>query len=340
MHRVTLAALALVYAASAFAQQAPQQASPQTPAFELEPGIRVLAPITHEQLSVYPVVKDAAPANPKQYMSLAAGLERKEVKVQEMADGGDVNHVRVTNKSTRPLLLLGGEIILGGQQDRVMSEDAVIPPKETQVVEVFCVEHGRWSGRTEFGRSGGMVEGNVRRIAKYAKDQGEVWNEVAKKTGELHGESETGTYRTLAEGDAGKKATEAFRNAIPPALKALPEAPKLVGIIGAVNGRIVSVDVFANPSLFASYRDRLLESLFITAAGQAVKADAKAPDEKAIKGFIADAEGAKEEQSLDIAGNKTLKKQGKQAVRSSVFAAPAAKDAPADNVYRSYQAAE
>lgn len=330
MHRVPFAALALVYAASAFAQQS----------FELEPGIRVLAPIAHQQLSVYPVVKDAAPTNPKQYMSLAAGLERKEVKVREMADGGDVNHVRVTNNSERPLLLLGGEIILGGQQDRVMSEDAVIPPKKTQVVEVFCVEHGRWSGRGEFGRAGGMAEGNVRRIAKYAKDQARVWDQVAKKTGELHGESATGTYRTLAEGAAGKKATEPFRNAVQPALKALPEAAKLVGLIGAVNGRIVSVDVFASPSLFAAYRDRLLESLFITAAGQAAKADAKAPDEKAIKGFIADAESAKEEQALDIGGNKTLKKRGKQAVRSSVFAAPAADAGQGDNVYRSYQAAE
>ena len=330
MHRLTVAALALVCSASAFAQQP----------FELEPGIRVLAPITHQQLSVYPVVQDAAVKDPKQYMSLAAGLERKEVRVRETGDGGDVNHVRVTNNSERPLLLLGGEIILGGQQDRIMSEDAIVPPKRTLVVEVFCVEHGRWSGRGDFARSGGMVEGNVRRIAKFAKNQGLVWDQVAKKTQELHGESDTGTYRTLAEGDAGKRASEPFRKAIRPALEGLAEAPKLVGLIGAVNGRIISADIFATPSLFSTYRDRLLESLFVTAAGVEAKANVKAPDAQAIKGFIADAEGAKEEEALDVAGSKTLKKRGKEAVRSSVVAPPAAAGGQGTNVYRSYQSTQ
>jgi hypothetical protein len=39
-----------------------------------------------------------------------------------------------------------GEIIVGGQQDRAVGREYVIAPSEQPVpIEVFCVEHGRWS---------------------------------------------------------------------------------------------------------------------------------------------------------------------------------------------------
>ena len=56
----------------------------------------------------------------------------------------------VLNRSNRPLYLMPGELIYGGEQDRTIGEEAIIPPGEKPVViEVFCVEQGRWGGRTE-----------------------------------------------------------------------------------------------------------------------------------------------------------------------------------------------
>src|SRR4051812_17162982 len=106
--RALIAGLALC-ASVAFAEEA---------SFELEPGLRVLPPLTHRQLAVFPVVQDSAIADKTGYLTLAAGLEGKTVKVLEQEGGGSVNQVTVVNKSDRQLLLLGGEVILGGQQDR------------------------------------------------------------------------------------------------------------------------------------------------------------------------------------------------------------------------------
>lgn len=41
-----------------------------------------------------------------------------------------------------------GEIIIGGQQDRVIGEERIVEAngKPTEI-EVFCVEHGRWRNR-------------------------------------------------------------------------------------------------------------------------------------------------------------------------------------------------
>lgn len=62
--------------------------------------------------------------------------------------GNDVNRLMVLNKSDRPLYLMPGEILLGGDQDRTVGQELVIAPSKTpQPIAVFCVEHGRWGQR-------------------------------------------------------------------------------------------------------------------------------------------------------------------------------------------------
>ena len=69
--------------------------------------------------------------------------------VQEGQAGDDVNHLMVVNRSTKALYLMPGEIVLGGQQDRTVGDEMVIQPTTKPVsIEVFCVEHGRWQGRS------------------------------------------------------------------------------------------------------------------------------------------------------------------------------------------------
>ena len=56
----------------------------------------------------------------------------------------------VLNRSDKPLYLMPGEIIYGGQQDRTIGEEAIIPPgKKPVAIEVFCVEQGRWAARED-----------------------------------------------------------------------------------------------------------------------------------------------------------------------------------------------
>ena len=45
-------------------------------------------------------------------------------------------------------LVLAGEVVIGGKQDRVLTEDIVLAASETQQVAVNCVEQGRWAPST------------------------------------------------------------------------------------------------------------------------------------------------------------------------------------------------
>src|SRR5205823_3240407 len=121
---------------------------------------------------------------------------------------------------------------------------------------------GRWSGAGRFGSSGGMADPSVRAQAKYAHNQQQVWDKVAHNTAALGAASSTGTYRAI--GEKSQESIAPYRRAIKPALEKLP---RILGVAAAVNGRIITVDRFATPELFAQYRDQILDSIFVAAAG-------------------------------------------------------------------------
>jgi hypothetical protein len=299
---------------------------------ELGPGLAYGTPIVAEQLAVIPIVRTEQAKAAGDFLTLAQGLKEKLVKVSELEGGASVNEVRVANRSDRRLLLLGGELILGGQQDRIIGSDTVIEPKTTTTVAVFCVEHGRWQGQGQFGHSGGLAEGKLRRVAKFDKAQGDVWGQVAKKTGALKASSATGTYRTLATGEEGKKAAARFASVKEAFLK-VPEA-EVVGVAASVNGVVRSVDVFATPELFRAYRDSLLESAFIDAADATPEAGKAPPTAVEVKAFMDNADVASPaEVSRNKAGH-TVEKKGKDVVNSTLSTQSN------EPIYRSYQNAK
>ena len=302
----------------------------------LSPGQKLLAPITFRQLAIFPIVQTAAAAVDRtQYLTLTDGLKHKLVTVSEVGNGGSVNTLLVGNQSDKPLLILGGEVVLGGQQDRILGQDTIIPAHEKMRVQVFCVEHGRWSGARQFSAAQGMADTKIRVRAKYRADQSQVWAEVAKKNAEHGVAPSTGTYRNLAAGDDGRKALGPYRAAIGGALGKLGEHDKIVGVVAAVNGRVTSVELFEKPELFAAYRDKLLDSIYMGAADAPVDDKATTPKPAAIGDFMKKAKAAPPRQVNATRAGKTEEQRG-EGVMGSTVEAPAA----AAPVYQSYQADE
>src|SRR6202521_2697149 len=182
---------------------------------------KVLAPIGHGNLTVFPVVATTS-HDTQEFLTLDEGLRSGDVVVSESGnvaplvrprhgfrppqhnpgDGAEVNRLVLVNNSKRPLILLAGEIVTGGKQDRVIGKDRIVPAESDPVdLSVFCVEPGRWVATSEhFGASesmysatlGGprknvqppmamMVQPSVRAKAMADKDQGQVWAEVRKQ---------------------------------------------------------------------------------------------------------------------------------------------------------------
>jgi hypothetical protein len=234
---------------------------------------RISGPYQNENLSVFLIHADAATggkAAAGQYLTLAEALASGEAVVYET---GDVNELQVQNTSKhRTLFIQAGDIVKGGQQDRVLSVDLVLPPgSEKTPITAFCVEHGRWAARgeesaQEFASAGKVLVGKELRLAaKSERSQQGVWDAVTKTQEKLAASlgadvaapaSPTSLQLTLEN----KKVAEAVTRNIAALSKLLEEHPDAVGYLYAVNGAISGGDVYASPALFLKQWPRLLEA--------------------------------------------------------------------------------
>jgi hypothetical protein len=104
---------------------------------------RVTGPVVHENLAIYLVHgKSAVGAVP---LTLEEALAKGAVKVHET---GHVNELQIENLGGSEVFVQSGDIVKGGQQDRVLSVSLVLPPKSGRInIASFCVEQGRWTAR-------------------------------------------------------------------------------------------------------------------------------------------------------------------------------------------------
>jgi hypothetical protein len=133
MHRRTFAALA----ASSLAFLILGVSSPSANEY------RLTGPVIHENLAIYLVHgKSAVGAVP---LTLGEALAKQAVKVHET---GNVNELQIENLGSDEVFVQSGDIVKGGQQDRVLTVSLILPPKSGRIpIASFCVEQGRWSAR-------------------------------------------------------------------------------------------------------------------------------------------------------------------------------------------------
>jgi hypothetical protein len=299
-------------------------------------GYKALEPIRHGNLTVFPVVSSKS-YHTGEFLTLDEGLRSGDVVVTEYGnvrglirrhpspavqrDGAQVNRLVLINNSKRPLLLLAGEIVTGGKQDRVIGKDRIVPAESDPVdLSVFCVEPGRWVATSEqFGTSGAMygaksggdkassmtmmAQPSVRAKAMGEKDQNQVWAEVQKQREAVITADPsaapaiggTSSYARVMENEDVKQRVDAVAIPIEQNYQSLIKQLRdhnAVGVVVAVNGRIIWADVFASTDLLEKYWPKLVRSY----ASEAVVTRAKGGEamEKQAQAFLEDMEGRKE----------------------------------------------
>lgn len=272
---------------------------------------RVLAPIESGNLLLFPVVQAGKEAA-SPFITLDEGLKTGEVEVTEagrvrglvrprpgqrggLNDGiarpapefrGDqVNTLVLVNNSTKPLLLLAGEIVTGGKQDRVIAKDRIVPAGGDPVdLGVFCIEPGRWTEDTANFRASAkssaqslMVQPMIREKAMVAKDQQQVWDSVHGAIGGALNApaASNATVTVTAEALGTTSYARAMQNSavstkVDEAAAALSNSREqildhlrqehAVGVVVAIRGEIVWADIFSTSDLLARYWTKLVRS--------------------------------------------------------------------------------
>jgi len=296
------------------ANSSPEPDPPNPP--KGEGGWRLLNPITYENISVFPVVASYT-SDTSHFLTLEEGLSSGEVVVSEQgaaglarsrdsrvrptySTGASVNQLVLINRSKRPLLLLAGELVTGGKQDRIIGKDRIVPAgAEPLPLDVFCVEHGRWSSGANFSASYVIVHPSVREQAAVTKKQEEVWDAVRNGTtfsagaypgagtagapkpaapprvsaqelsAAVENEARTESYDKIYNrsrrigGDVDSFVTEMQRRFARETSGLKGE--RVVGVVVAYGGDVAWSDIFASEDLFYKYWTKLLRSYAVEA---------------------------------------------------------------------------
>jgi len=270
-------------------------------------GWEIRPPVTYENLTVFPVVSSEN-AETGDFATLDEALASGDIVVSEQGDsfgrtrdgripsgfstGPQVNQLVLINRGKRPVLLLAGEVVSGGKQDRIIGKDRIVPVGRAPLpLDVFCVEHGRWTGiSNQFSGANLMVHPSVREEAAIEQDQNQVWAAVrgeAKSVGSVAGSARAsapqisagelsdamaaaGTqsypriYKSSPIGRSVENVVDEIRRRFDHATSAL-KGEQVVGVVVAFGNEVAWSDIFASSELFGAYWPKLLSSYVVEA---------------------------------------------------------------------------
>ena len=275
------------------------QRKPTTKPAAVQSAHKITGPYTHKNLSVF-LIHGADQTDGKAYLTLQEAMRQKKVVVHETQN---VNQLAIENVSNEEVYVQAGDIVKGGQQDRVLSMDFIVPPHSGRMpIAAFCVEHGRWSGRAGEGVKAfsasekSLSSKDLKLAAKRSQSQQEVWRNVAVAQQKLSanvkapvaaGVSETSLQLTLENKTVTATAQEYLKTLAP----IIADKPDVIGYAFAINGEFNSADVYASPALFRKLWGKLLEASAIEAIGELNQSKSdKIVTVKTVEATLADAE--------------------------------------------------
>ena len=215
----------------------------------------------------------------------------------ELDAGGSVRTVQV-KVGLQPLVVLAGETIVGGKQNRIINVSLWLAAQKQTAIPVSCLEHGRWDTGNRFAASRpvdldlrakvSQMVGVHARAAEpsFRSDQGDVWEEIEAKQLRAAFRSPTAALHELYEREEAdlEKVAAAF-----------PMPDDASGLAVGIGGRLVAVDVFDSTDTLLKQWRRLIASAASArldfgrrvAAGMLPKPEHRYPDPGALGRMLA-----------------------------------------------------
>ncbi len=225
---------------------------------------------THALLTLWPIVASGGGAVSRPYVALRDAMARGVLVVDELDTGARVPQVQVENRGEVAVLVLFGEQIHGAMQNRIANASFLVAAHDRVVIDVSCVEAGRWSRRADarFEATGEVLSSAIRRkmarkVAEASRagrgflaDQGEVWDEVAGRVSHSRAASKSGAYADY---------TATRRDDLDDVSAAFHALPEQVGFVASIGGEIVGIEAIGRPEVFAQSFGGLLRAYLIDA---------------------------------------------------------------------------
>ena len=294
--------------------------------------IELGAATTHGQMVVFPIfapghaaadaLADAA-APALAYRTLQEALADRSVKVTER-ERAAVPELVIQNTSTMMILILDGEEIIDGRQNRIVNASFLVPAQITMPLPVSCVEHGRWRDVSPVFASGeasnfrlrqakhAQVTNSLRTTGHYASDQGAIWHSVAQTSAARRVSSPSGAMHDIYR---------SRQHDLSSYQEAFGYVPGAIGLMVALAGRVAGGDVFDQPRTAQEIWPKLVRSYALDALDGATEpgdpagpAPANAVDTELVRDLLARARAGRYEVFPSAALGEDVRLEGEGVV--------------------------
>ena len=180
------------------------------------------------------------------------------VEVKE-CETSTVNTLVVKNNAVTPLLLVDGEEIIGGDQNRIVNATILIEAKSEMKVPVNCTEHGRWGYKHEFKHSDYIANyrtrsAKVRASIANGDEQGAVWDAIDVLESKRNFSSPT---QAMSESyDDAKADLSEF-------IDVFNVEKGQSGVVVLVDGEMKGFEIFLNSDVYSQYHEKIIKSYLI-----------------------------------------------------------------------------
>lgn len=215
-------------------------------------GLGILPILSHQPTSIPPLVP------------LDIAIENGTATVREVSEGGSVPFLFVENKGENPLLILDGEELIGGKQNRIVNTTIIVLAQASVRIPVSCVEQNRWDYRSQnFSSNKSIfraasrsavkesVTENLRRTGAPVSNQGRVWSEVSRTLDEVGTRSATSDFR---------EAREFVSDQIEEFVRAIQPQPDQIGAVFVGERGVFGAELLATSELFSRCSEKIVRS--------------------------------------------------------------------------------
>ncbi|MDQ2975519.1 MAG: hypothetical protein M3R69_08935 [Acidobacteriota bacterium] len=261
---------------------------------------RLSGPFTHRNLSIF-LVHGKTLSKSKTFLTLQEALVQKKVVVYETKS---VNELAIENFSNEEVYVQAGDIVKGGQQDRMIGVDLIVPPRSGKLpISAFCVEHGRWSGRGSeraavfSSSSDAVATKEIKLAAKRENSQGGVWesvtvaqNKLSQNVGtRVNSPVSASSLQLAVENGKVQDTADSYIKALSGIVN---RSDDVIGYVFAINGKVNSADVYASNVLFKKLWPKLLKANAIEAIAELQREKFAPASAESVQGFLSESERA------------------------------------------------
>ncbi|MEX0767032.1 MAG: DUF6569 family protein [Microthrixaceae bacterium] len=237
------------------------------------------APITRAGVTLFPIyLSQELPAS---LLTACPGS----LKIVE-AESESVPTLSVTSLIDQPFLLLEGETLSGGLQQRTLNVSVLIAAGTRVDIPVSCVESGRWGGSRSFDGTSGHVSRRVRRAKSESvseslrrggnkrSNQGAVWDSVGFELHRLKIDSKTANFAASdlvfsADQGSGDSSHVSLAQAARD-LVARGPLPGQCGVVVAHGSRVVAAEILGSAELLAAQWPHMVRAHILDAPEKVV----------------------------------------------------------------------